>query len=884
MRYAYQEILAPGGSPEGIRRAIAAGADAVYTGGPRFGARSYADNPDEKGLMEAIDFCHLHGRRLYLTVNTLLKEDELEGELYEYLEPLCRQGVDAVLVQDMGVLRFLRRELPQLPVHASTQMSVQSPQGARMLGELGVSRIVPARELSLEEIARICDETGLEVECFVHGALCLCYSGQCLLSSLIGGRSGNRGRCAQPCRRAYTLTEEARAEQGYLMSMKDLCALDVLPQLIESGVCSYKIEGRMKRPEYAAGVTAIYRRYLDLYLEKGQGGYHVREEDRRALLDLYNRGGFTDGYYRRHNGPEMMASDRPNHAGTPAARVQSLTGPQVQLKALEPLYPGDVLDWDGGGRSREEMQSRIGSGVKQGAPFEMKLPGALRGRLRAGAVVPRVHAEHLLGEIRLMSDPENIKEKITGIFRLQAGCPAILTVTATLFGDEITAEVTGEIPSAARSRAVTEDDLRSRLQKLGATPFEWADLMIRTDPDLFLPMGEVGRMRREALELLQQRCAGHFRRPAGAVQNPPEGTEAVSEHETEPASPAGAGLSPQKAKPSVPAAAANERNGVSDSAKITCLVSTRPQLQAALEQEGIARIYLDALMYLAPVPGGSIRPGPGRSRKKPQDGACTDGQSCAKNEKNEKSAKNPGNADSSGEQRQLQLDAERIHGRGWEVYLALPPVWREPVQEHFYRTFPEPEQLPVDGFLLRCLDETEVIPRLGHPAIVDAGLYTWNRESRQMFRELGAAGDCAPLELNRRELAGRTLDGSELVVYGYLPLMITAQCFRRNAFGCSGARTQGWLRDPARSRFPVRCECGICTNIVYNREPLDLTDLASERPAADAASWRICLTIEDYEESAAVLRRSIARMSGIKSEPDGPDGPRTRGHYQRGVL
>ena len=226
------ELLAPAGSFASLVAAVNAGADAVYMGGQRFGARAYADNPDDGGLLKAIDYIHLHGRKLFLTVNTLFKEDELNQELVPYLKPLYEQGLDAVIVQDLGVVKMIREVFPDLPVHASTQMTVCGPDGAAALQEMGVRRLVLPRELSLSEIRSIYEETGMDLEVFVHGALCYCYSGQCLMSSFLGGRSGNRGRCAQPCRLAY--------EGGHLLNMKDLCGLDMLPKLKEAGAMSQR--------------------------------------------------------------------------------------------------------------------------------------------------------------------------------------------------------------------------------------------------------------------------------------------------------------------------------------------------------------------------------------------------------------------------------------------------------------------------------------------------------------------------------------------------------------------------------------------------------------------------------------------------------------------
>ena len=304
------ELLAPAGSYEGLQAVVKAGADAVYIGGSMFGARAYANNPQQEEMLEAIDYAHIHGKQIYLTVNTLLKNKELYGQLYDYLAPYYQQGIDAVIVQDLGVLSFLKKEFPNLPIHASTQMAVTGAKGAGLLKEAGVSRIVTARELSLKEIHEIYQETGIEIESFVHGALCYCYSGMCLFSSMLGGRSGNRGRCAQPCRLPYTAykgkQQISQEEQSYLLSPKDMCTVDILPEILQAGVYSLKIEGRMKRPEYAAGVTAIYRKYLDLY-EKNPKNYEITTEDRQMLLDLYQRDGFNQGYYHFHNGKEMMA-------------------------------------------------------------------------------------------------------------------------------------------------------------------------------------------------------------------------------------------------------------------------------------------------------------------------------------------------------------------------------------------------------------------------------------------------------------------------------------------------------------------------------------------------------------------------------------------------
>ena len=295
------ELLSPAGNYECFLAAIKAGADAVYLGASRYGARAYAGNFSEEELLKALDCAHLHDKKIYLTVNTVMKNKELDG-LYDFILPFYRNGLDGVIVQDLGVIRFFRDTFPLLNIHASTQMAVSGAEGIRLLQEFGITRAVLARELSLKEIAAIKRETGLELECFVHGAMCYCYSGKCLFSSFLGDRSGNRGRCAGTCRLPFN--------NKYPLSMKDMCTIALLPELIAAGIDSLKIEGRMKAPGYVAGVTGIYRHYLD---RVNEGVFHVAEKDYKELLTLYTRSGNCTGYYKAYNGRDMITMDKPSY-------------------------------------------------------------------------------------------------------------------------------------------------------------------------------------------------------------------------------------------------------------------------------------------------------------------------------------------------------------------------------------------------------------------------------------------------------------------------------------------------------------------------------------------------------------------------------------------
>lgn len=341
------ELLAPAGSFEILKAVIAAGADAVYVGGSQFGARAYANNFTEEELLEAIDYVHLRGKKLFLTVNTLFKNHEINEGLYEYLLPYYKRGLDAVIVQDFGVIDYIKKFFPDLPIHTSTQMTITGVEGAKLLKNLGVERVVLARELSIAEMKQIREEADVELEAFIHGALCYSFSGQCLFSSMLGGRSGNRGRCAQPCRLPYAVLDEKKKEykkESYVLSLKDLCGIEYLQQLREAGVYSLKIEGRMKQASYAAGVVSFYRKYIDL--EK-----KVRKEDMQHLYELGNRCGFTNEYFTKHNDKNMITFEKPSYEKSNDALHQEIEHKYVGQKSQIPvsgtlmLYKERALDF-----------------------------------------------------------------------------------------------------------------------------------------------------------------------------------------------------------------------------------------------------------------------------------------------------------------------------------------------------------------------------------------------------------------------------------------------------------------------------------------------------------------------------------------------------------
>ncbi|MGN0243547.1 MAG: DUF3656 domain-containing protein [Lachnospiraceae bacterium] len=493
------EVLAPAGSFDALRAAICAGADAVYVGGSRFGARAYADNFNQDELCRAIEYVHRYGKKLYLTVNTLFKEAERQ-ELYEYLLPYYQCGLDAVIVQDMGVATLIRRWFPDMELHASTQMMITGVDGALALKDIGAVRIVPARELSLKEIRDIKASVDIEIETFVHGALCYCYSGQCFLSSMIGGRSGNRGRCAQPCRLPY----DTGWGKDYSLSLKDICTIDCIPDLVLAGIDSFKIEGRMKSPFYVALVTSMYRKYLDQYWDAPEKTFEVCEQDKIQLLDAFNRGGFSKGYYYRHNGADMMSMDRPNHQGVYLGRIEQIRQNYIEFTAQQDIQPQDIIEISVPGK--EPVVLTTTAAVKKGKTASVK---AMRIRdLSVGLTVYRTRNHTLIHDVesRFLNQDKQIPISLSAEFQL--GKPARVTAT---YG-KYEASVFGQIVQRASKQSATPEDVRKKLSSTGTTVYDVEKMDIFLDEGVFLPVKELKALRRAVLEALEMKIANSYAR------------------------------------------------------------------------------------------------------------------------------------------------------------------------------------------------------------------------------------------------------------------------------------------------------------------------------------------------------------------------------------
>jgi putative protease len=698
------ELLAPAGNLEIFKGVIESGADAVYVGGSMFGARAYANNFTEEELLAAIDFAHLRGVKVYLTVNTLIKNSEF-SKLYDYLLPYYKRGLDAVIVQDLGVVKAIHEYFPSMELHTSTQMTVTGADGVRFLSQFGVTRVVMAREVSLAEMKRIHEETGMELEAFVHGALCYSYSGQCLFSSILGGRSGNRGRCAQPCRLPYTV--EGKKDE-YILSLKDMCGIKALDKLHDAGVYSLKIEGRMKQLEYACGVVKYYRSYID-------SKKPVSDADYDRIKALGNRCGFTDRYYFDHNGSDMVTYVKPNFVSN----------------AAEP-------------------------------------------------------------------SPEKRKLSIEGELVLREGEPGSLTVKR----DDVTYKASIEPVSAALKAPLDKKAAIDRINKTGDTDFEFSHIKAQIGENVFVPNGALNKLRRDAISgLCDKLLKKYYRNDARYVDM--SGLTALPEH--------------------VVKSDAAHDEAVNDYTTI-CSCMTRSQLDTLISYECFDVFYLDFDMY-----------------------------------------------DRKTLIQQFADDVKSLTKRNKKVYLMLPTIFRADSSDYFVSIAKELDKVSFEGFVVKNYEELYLTENLftGKKVILDHNMYTFNDVSKSAFFEHGVSGDTVPLELNSREIMHRNNIGSQMIVYGYYPLMTTANCVHKNTKGCDKKQKLIYLKDRYNKSFAVCNNCKECYNTIYNSLPTMLIKNISKLKEAGIRSFRYSFTIETPKQIKAVMDDKVAEY--------------TNGHYKRGV-
>lgn len=701
------ELLAPAGNLEIFKGVIESGADAVYVGGSMFGARAYANNFTEEELLEAIDFAHLRGVKVYLTVNTLIKNSEF-SKLYDYLLPYYKRGLDAVIVQDIGVVKAIHEYFPSMEIHTSTQMTVTGADGVRFLSQFGVTRVVMAREVSLAEMKRIHEETGMELEAFVHGALCYSYSGQCLFSSILGGRSGNRGRCAQPCRLPYTV--EGKKDE-YILSLKDMCGIKALDKLHDAGVYSLKIEGRMKQLEYACGVVKYYRSYIDSMKP-------VTDADYERIKALGNRCGFTDRYYFDHNGSDMVTYVKPNFVSN----------------AAEP-------------------------------------------------------------------SPEKRKLSIEGELVLREGEPGSLTVKR---GD-VTYKASIEPVSAALKAPLDKKAAIDRINKTGDTDFEFSHIKAQIGENVFVPNGALNKLRRDAISGLRDKLLKKYYRNDARYADISSMCE-LHEHV-------------------VKSDAVHEDGAVNAKDYTTiCSCMTRAQLDTLIGYECFDVFYLDFDMY-----------------------------------------------DRKTLIQQFADDVKSLTKRNKKVYLMLPTIFRADSSDYFVSIAKELDKVCFEGFVVKNYEELYLTENLftGKKVILDHNMYTFNDVSKSAFFEHGVSGDTVPLELNSREIMHRNNIGSQMIVYGYYPLMTTANCVHKNTKGCDKKQKLIYLKDRYNKSFAVCNNCKECYNTIYNSLPTMLTKNISKLKEAGIRSFRYSFTIETPKQIKAVMDDKVAEY--------------TNGHYKRGV-
>lgn len=820
------EILAPAGSMEGLKAAIAAGCNAVYIGGNRFGARAFANNLDQDEMLEAIAYCHLHDVKLYMTVNTVLKDREIKEALFSYLRPYYEAGLDAVIVQDMGVLRFISRHFPKLAIHASTQMTLTMGKGKEFLEKYHVNRIVPARELTLRELCTMRRETSMELEVFVHGALCYCYSGQCLFSSMLGGRSGNRGRCAQPCRLPYHMAEQNRSEDAYLLSPKELCNLPYLAEMIEAGIDSFKIEGRMKRTEYTAFVTSMYRKYVDLYFALGKEKYrdYIKknqkewEEDLQNLSDLYNREGFTQGYLtgqagdsaQRHPGQKgtMLASKRPKHGGVLVGTVQKVNPKEVIYKVQKTIHAQDVVEFRNHSLT-PSYEYTLGEDVPAGTLVTARYKKG--SEIRIGDQVYRTKNAVLLEKIVQDYLRTNEQVSVQGHCVAQKGQP--LSLTVTLKGQTICCQ--GEICQKAKKRAIDESDIRKILQKTGNSPFYFEKLSIEAEENVFLPVGAIKQLRRDAFEQVRKQFLAQFWREDTVI------SEDINNREKDDQK--GHAVSKESLKP-----------------QIATSVTTFEQAAAVCANPKVDRIYFETAVMT--------------------EKELSQAYHLAKEK-----------------QKEVWLAMPVIFRHTiWDRFAHKIQIIRE--NAYGQKDIPLIKDI-WDGYLIRNTESfaflTKYIPKEKLRIRLDHNMYVMNEEAQRFWKEQNVTLFSASLEATKRELeAFQNYEPMEISVYGKIPLMVSAQCIQANQKVCVCQDPKEWhkqiiFEDQKKRRFVCVNYCRYCYNIIYQDIPLYLEEIADQSTTI-AGSIRYSFTTE----SASLVERILQGNMPCKTQ---------RGHFDLGI-
>lgn len=709
------EILAPAGDYDCFTAAINAGADAVYLGG-NFSARAYAKNFTDEEVLSAISYAHFYGRKVYMTLNIVMKQEELES-IKSYLTPFYLCGLDGVIVQDIGLISYISKVFPDLPIHASTQMTLTDSHSVKLLEELGISRVVLARELSLSEIKKIHEECNSELECFIHGALCYSYSGKCLMSSFLGGRSGNRGRCAGTCRLPF--------DDEYLLSCKDICTLKIIPDLIKAGISSFKIEGRMKSPEYVAGVVGIYRKYVDLYFSSPET-FKVDKKDYQMLLELYTRSGNCEGYYFKKNGRDMITVSAPGYA-----------------KADDTLL--------------KETYDKF--------------------------------------------TEKDYKKSVDFTFVMKRNMPVCIKATSGTLEISYSSDVPGE----AINRPISKDDILKQLNKVGGTGYKIGAVDINLDDGLFMPVGKINEIRRNALDLLSDEILKEFKRDASSIG---EYFDESKLDKTE-----------------------NDFN------KTNLHVYVRTALQA-YEAYITKKADIISVDFLSLINDDSF----------------------------------------------LKTVHDNYNEYSPKIFIVLPSI----VRFDFIERYDDKIKTLLDDSVISgvVVDDYEFLNYLksinySGEVLCDLHMYALNNSAIEKFKALGASRLTTPLELNKAELLRRGASYEDLIVYGHVPLMLSAQCIQNTKFGCNKADSANYLKDRYNKKFIAVSNCSECTSTIFNCVPISLHKDLELINRLKPYSVRLMFTTESEDEISDIIEGFYGLIKDGQNYE--ADYEYTRGHLGRGV-
>lgn len=832
------ELLAPAGEWDAFIAAVENGADAVYLGGQLFNARQFAGNFDLPKLEAALKYAHARGVNIYLTMNTLILDSELK-EAVEFVEKAYSMGIDGIIVQDIGLAGILKALFPGLPLHASTQMTIYNLEGVRKLEKMGFKRVVLARELSIEEIKTFAESTKLELEVFGHGALCVCYSGQCLMSSIIGGRSGNRGKCAQPCRLPYELMSPSGKNPNvsvpgkYLLSPKDLCSINEQFDLIKSGVRSLKIEGRMKNPEYVATVIGIYRKYIDLAYrsenEDNTGDAEIDPADMKKLIQIFNRGGFTKGYLCGKTGRDMISFEKPKNWGIYIGEVISVNhyAKTLKLRLEEDLSLGDGIEvWNGEGDSPGTIVSEIRlngklcSDAYKGRIAEL---GYIQGHIHMGNKVYKTSDKKLNEEAReSYSGNSKRKLKIFGRILIRAGNKTLLRVSDSS-GNYCEAE--GDIiPEAAINKALIKERADEQIRKTGSTPFEFESLDIELEEGLSLPLSELNSVRRKALDKLEQLRVEKNKRNLSA--NYKENKEKLLY------------FPGNNRKRNIKVKLSAHFQDINYDIDFSAL--------------NIDRIYLPFKYFI-------------NDRDKSR--------------------------------------AAEIRKSGIAVFVWLPSITRGNYDKLVKANMESIAKMGIDGVLIGnpgSLWIREEYP--GLRIACDSSMNIFNSSTIIELKKLGVSGFTYSHELNLSQIRNIACPDDitgEAVIYGRIPLMTSEHCPVGSIEGgfCAGTKCSGHcekgifkLKDRLGMEFPVFCDKIDCRSVIFNSNVVFMMDSLDERGLNEIDMLRLNFTDEkpgeiidiinahrDVLENSMKLQKYEKLISSIKTKGF------TKGHFFRGV-